>query len=127
MLGACRSSTAVRPQAVLAPGRRLSDRRQGRDGRDLANGRRNTMSTIGTFSTSENGYAGTVRTLNVNVKVTFVPNDKTSSKGPDYRVLAGHSELDQAWAKTSTADRPVPSVTPYDHSTPADPYPPPVP
>src|SRR3546814_17121531 len=85
MLGACRSSTAVRPQAVLAPGRRLSDRRQGRDGRDLANGRRNTMSTIGTFSKSENGYAGTVRTLNVNVKVKFVPTDKTSDKGPDYR------------------------------------------
>src|SRR3546814_7543458 len=106
MLGACRSSTAVRPQAVLAPGRRLSDRRQGRDGRDLANGRRNTMSTIGTFSKSENGYAGTVRTLNVNVKVKFVPNDKTSDKGPDYRVLAGNYGLGAAWAKTSQADRP---------------------
>src|SRR3546814_8530484 len=50
------------------------------------------MSTIGTFTKSENGYTCTVRTLNVNVKVKFVPNDKTSSKGPDYRVLARSEE-----------------------------------
>src|SRR3546814_879423 len=36
ILVACRSSTALRPE-VRAPGRRLSDRRQGRDGRDLTN------------------------------------------------------------------------------------------
>src|SRR3546814_11892370 len=88
ILGACRSSTALRPQAVLAPGRRLSDRRQGRDGRDLANGRINTMSTIGTFSKSEKGNTGTVRTLTVNVKVNFVPNAKTSDTGPKYPMLA---------------------------------------
>ena len=51
------------------------------------------MSTIGTFTKSENGFAGTVRTLNVNVKVKFVPNEKTSDKSPDYRVLSGNYEL----------------------------------
>ncbi|MCD9008220.1 DUF736 domain-containing protein [Luteimonas sp. XNQY3] len=55
------------------------------------------MSTIGTFTKSENGYAGTVRTLNVNVKVKFVPNDKSSEKSPDFRVLAGNYELGAAW------------------------------
>lgn len=40
----------------------------------------------GTFNKSENGFAGTVRTLNVK----FVPNDKAKAKGPDYRVLAGN-------------------------------------
>src|SRR3546814_11597322 len=77
------------------------------------------MSTIGTFTKSENGYTGTVRTLNVNVKVKFVPNDKTSDKGPDYRVLAGNYELGAAWAKTSQADRPYLSVSPDDPSFPA--------
>src|SRR3546814_8854023 len=62
---------------------------------------------------------GTVRTLNVNVKVKFVPNDKTSDKGPDYRVLAGNYELGAAWAKTSQADRPYLSVSLDDPSFPA--------
>src|SRR3546814_4514554 len=77
------------------------------------------MSTIGTFTKSENGYTGTVRTLNVNVKVKFVPNDKTSSKGPDYRVLAGSYELGAAWAKTSQSDRPYLSISLDDPSFPA--------
>lgn len=77
------------------------------------------MSTIGTFTKSENGYAGTVRTLNVNVKVKFVPNDKTSDNSPDYRVLSGNYELGAAWAKTSQANRPYLSVSLDDPSFPS--------
>ncbi len=74
------------------------------------------MSTIGSFTKSDNGFAGTVRTLNVNVKVKIVPNDKTSDKQPDYRVLAGNYEIGAAWAKTSQADRPYLSVSLDDPS-----------
>ena len=77
------------------------------------------MSTIGTFTKSENGYAGSVRTLNVNVKVKFVPNEKASDNSPDYRVLAGNYEIGAAWAKTSRADRPYLSVSLDDPSFPS--------
>ncbi len=77
------------------------------------------MTTIGTFTKSDNGYAGTVRTLNVNVKVKFVPNDKTGGNSPDYRVLAGTYEIGAAWQKTSQANRPYLSVSLDDPSFPA--------
>lgn len=77
------------------------------------------MTTIGTFTKSDNGYAGTVRTLNVNVKVKFVPNDKTGENSPDYRVFAGSYELGAAWRKTSQANRPYLSVSLDDPSFPA--------
>jgi uncharacterized protein (DUF736 family) len=77
------------------------------------------MTTIGTFTKSENGYAGTVRTLNVNVKVKIVPNDKSSDNSPDYRVLAGNYEIGAAWQKTSQANRPYLSVSLDDPSFPS--------
>lgn len=78
------------------------------------------LPTIGTFTKSENGYADTVRTLNVSVKVVPVaPGEKTSDKSPDYRVLAGNYDLDAAWAKTSRADNPYLSVTLDDPSFPS--------
>ena len=77
------------------------------------------MSTIGTFTKSENGFSGTVRTLGVNVKVKFVPNEKTSDKHPDYRVLAGNYEIGAAWSKISQADRPYLSVSLDDPSFPS--------
>lgn len=80
------------------------------------------MSTIGTFNKSGNGYAGTVRTLNVNVKVKFVPNEKESDKAPDFRVLSGSYEIGAAWQKTSQANRPYLSVSLDDPSFPATIY-----
>lgn len=77
------------------------------------------MSTIGIFTKSENGFAGTVRTLNVNVKVKFVPNDKSGGSSPDYRVLAGSYELGAAWQKMSQANRPYLSVSMDDPSFPS--------
>lgn len=79
------------------------------------------MTTIGTFTKSENGSTGTVRTLNVNVKVKvkFVPNDKSSDNSPDYRIFAGNYELGAAWQKTSQASRPYLSITLDDPSFPA--------
>lgn len=82
------------------------------------------MSTIGTFTASGNGYAGTVRTLTLNVKVKLVPNgDKERDNAPDFRVLAGTGlEIGAAWKKVSKAERPYLSVTLDDPSFPATIY-----
>ncbi|NGY05949.1 DUF736 domain-containing protein [Solimonas terrae] len=81
------------------------------------------MANIGTFTAQGNGYAGTVRTLTLNVKVKIVPNDKSSENGPDYRIqAAGSYDIGAAWKKVSQADRPYLSVTLDDPSFPATIY-----
>ena len=81
------------------------------------------MAHIGTFTAQGNSFAGTVRTLTLNVKVKFVPNDKESENAPDYRVQAsGNYEIGAAWKKVSKADRPYLSVTLDDPSFPATIY-----
>jgi uncharacterized protein (DUF736 family) len=47
------------------------------------------MATIGTFTASNNGFTGSVKTLTLNVKATFVATEKDNDKAPDYRILAG--------------------------------------
>ena len=54
------------------------------------------MANIGTFTAQNDSYAGTVRTLTLNVKVKFVPNDKESENAPDYRIVAGSFEIGAA-------------------------------
>jgi uncharacterized protein (DUF736 family) len=44
------------------------------------------MATIGSFTASGNGFTGTIKTLNVNATIRTV--ERTSGKGPDYRILA---------------------------------------
>src|SRR5690606_27634829 len=52
------------------------------------------MATIGTFSRTETGYTGAVKTLNLNVKsVKFVPAEGDNDKGPDFRIFAGATEF----------------------------------
>lgn len=81
------------------------------------------MSTIGNFTASGNGYAGTVRTLTLNVKVKITASEKTSENAPDFRVIAGNGlEIGAAWKKISKADRPYLSVTLDDPSFPATIY-----
>lgn len=76
------------------------------------------MTTIGTFTKQADGYAGTVRTLTLNVKVKLVPNEKDSENGPDFRIFASNFELGAAWRKTSKANREYLSVTLDDPSFP---------
>ena len=66
------------------------------------------MAIIGTFTQTGNGLAGTVKTLTLNAKVRFVPVEKDNDKSPDFRVIAGTSnvELGAAWKKTSKEGRP---------------------
>jgi uncharacterized protein (DUF736 family) len=61
------------------------------------------MATIGTFVKSDSGFAGSVKTLSLNVKAKFVPSDKDSDKAPDFRILAGPVELGAACRKTAQA------------------------
>ena len=62
------------------------------------------MATIGTFSRTDNGFAGSVKTLNLNVKsVKFQPVEGENENGPDFRVFAGTIEFGAAWKKQSTA------------------------
>lgn len=67
------------------------------------------MATIGTFTKSDNGFAGAVKTLSLNVKVKFIPSDKESDKAPDFRILAG-TEFGAAWKKTAQNGREYLSV-----------------
>lgn len=62
------------------------------------------MATIGTFSRTENGFSGAVKTLNLNVKsVKFLATEGETENGPDFRVFAGTCEFGAAWKKQSTA------------------------
>lgn len=57
------------------------------------------MSIIGTFTpTKDGGFEGTIRTLTIDLKARFVPNDNRSSESaPAFRVFAGRSEIGAAW------------------------------
>ena len=52
------------------------------------------MAQIGTFTRDENGaYAGTIKTLTLNVKATIKPCDRDNDKAPDYRVTTNGIEF----------------------------------
>ncbi len=58
--------------------------------------------SIGTFTKTENGFTGTVKTLSLNVKtVKFVPAEGDSERGPDFRIFAGATDFGAAWKKTA--------------------------
>ena len=63
------------------------------------------MTIIGTFRKTEDGYAGTIRTLTVNVKAAFVANDKNGNdKAPDFKLVVGDKEFGAAWRAKSKGD-----------------------
>ena len=62
-------------------------------------------------------------TLNLNVKATIRAVERTSEKGPDYRILAGATvEFGAAWKKTSNEGRDYLSVKLDDPSFPGPIY-----
>ena len=78
------------------------------------------MATIGTFTASNNGFTGSVKTLTLNVKATFVATEKDNDKAPDYRIRTGATEFGAAWKKTAReTDREYLSVKLDDPSFPA--------
>jgi uncharacterized protein (DUF736 family) len=84
--------------------------------------RNTTMATIGSFTASGNGFNGTIKTLNLNVKATIRAVERATEKGPDFRILAGNVEFGAAWKKTSNEGRDYLSVKLDDPSLPAPIY-----
>lgn len=80
------------------------------------------MATIGIFTKSGDGFAGTVKTLSISAKTTIKPAEKTSDKAPDYRVYAHQVEWGAAWKKTSAEGRAYLSLKLDDPSFPAPIY-----
>ena len=68
------------------------------------------MATIGTFTSTENGFSGSIRTLALNVKARIARIENPSDKGPHFRIYAGNVELGAAWQKRSEQDRDYLSV-----------------
>lgn len=77
------------------------------------------MATIGSFTRTDDGYTGFIRTLTLSSKVQFQRVDATSEKAPDYRIHAGQAEIGAGWTKTSEAGRRYVSVKLDDPSFPA--------
>lgn len=82
------------------------------------------MATIGSFTSTSNGFSGSIRTLTLNVKAKFVRIENPSDKGPHFRIFAaGNVELGAAWQKHSEqTDRDYLSVKLDDPSFPAPIY-----
>jgi len=81
------------------------------------------MATIGTFTSSENGFTGTIRTLALNVKARIARVENGSDKGPQFRIYTGAVEFGAAWQKRSPeSDRDYLSVKLDDPSFPAPIY-----
>jgi len=57
------------------------------------------MAIIGMFTPArDGGWTGRIRTLTVNSRVRFVPNDnRNNNHSPDYRIYVGVSEIGAAW------------------------------
>jgi uncharacterized protein (DUF736 family) len=72
----------------------------------------------------ERRYAGTVKTLTLNVKARMTPVEKTNDKAPDFRIYAGRGEVEfgAAWRKTSNEGREYLSVKLDDPSFPSPIY-----
>ncbi|BAR63544.1 uncharacterized protein (DUF736 family) [Bradyrhizobium diazoefficiens] len=48
------------------------------------------MATIGTFTSTGNGFSGAIKTLNLNVKAKLIRVDTPSDKGPHFRIYSGN-------------------------------------
>jgi uncharacterized protein (DUF736 family) len=64
------------------------------------------MAVIGTFTPAKDGgWIGRIRTLVVNSRVRFVPNDhRDNDHSPDYRIYVGASEIGAAWRGRTSGD-----------------------
>lgn len=81
------------------------------------------MAIIGTFTASDNGYIGSIKTLTLNIKARFAASEKDNDKAPDYRIFAGVIEFGAAWKKIARdSDREYLSVKLDDPSFPAPIY-----
>ena len=81
------------------------------------------MATIGTFTSTDNGFTGSIRTLTLSVKARIARIENPSDTGPQFRIFAGTVELGAAWQKRANAsERDYLSVKLDDPSFPAPIY-----
>ncbi|MHA6732324.1 DUF736 domain-containing protein [Devosia sp. A369] len=81
------------------------------------------MATIGTFTTTANGFTGSIKTLTLNVKARLERVENPSDKGPHFRIFSGAAELGAAWQKVSKeTERDYLSIKLDDPSFPAPIY-----
>ncbi|MBU6298747.1 MAG: DUF736 family protein [Alphaproteobacteria bacterium] len=61
---------------------------------------------IGTFTpTTEGGWVGSVRTLTIDAKLRFVPNDnRDNENAPAFRVYVGKSRVGDAWTARTNGE-----------------------
>ena len=67
-----------------------------------------TNQNAGQSSKMPDGYAGSITTLTLNTEVAILANDRKQGRNaPDFRVMAGTTEIGVAWRKISqNAERP---------------------
>lgn len=68
------------------------------------------MAIIGSFTKSETGFTGTIRSFSLKIKCELRQTEKANDKAPDYRILSGQTEFGAAWKKTSSEGRAYLSV-----------------
>jgi uncharacterized protein (DUF736 family) len=101
-LGCRRPPLALRSCGCSSPVRRRSTAIEAASGGFAQLSGDTKMAQIGTFTRDENGaYAGTIKTLTLNVKATIKPCDRDNDKAPDYRVTANGVEFGAGWSKTA--------------------------
>ena len=59
------------------------------------------MATIGTFTKDKSGFAGTVKTLALNVRARITPTENDTDRGPDFRIFSGPVEFGAAWKRVA--------------------------
>lgn len=58
------------------------------------------MTTIGSFSKTNEGFTGVISTLQMTAKARLIPViERDSDKAPDYRLFVGAYECGAAWRK----------------------------
>jgi len=68
------------------------------------------MATIGTFTQKDDILSGEIETISVKANLTITPVSNTKKGAPNYRVMAGSSEIGAGWTRQSKAGRDYISV-----------------
>jgi uncharacterized protein (DUF736 family) len=66
------------------------------------------MATIGTFvATKAGGWEGRIRTLTINLRAKFVPNDdRVSDAAPSFVIMSGTCQIGVAWKRQTGGSPP---------------------
>tara|TARA_R110000782_G_scaffold268961_1_gene366198 strand:+ start:14054 stop:14344 length:291 start_codon:yes stop_codon:yes gene_type:complete len=60
------------------------------------------MAIIGTFTKADEKFSGELKTLSLKAKISIVPTALDGENTPDFRVMAGTTEIGAGWVRTSS-------------------------